>query len=272
MKVSVITVCKNSAQTIHSCLASVAQQEDTQIEHIIIDGFSSDETIAIVKEHKDRCAHEMVVLTEPDSGIYEAMNKGIGLATGEVICFLNSDDFYLHNRSLQWAVRCMQETSRCYICCQTLVMNEETGRALLTRHRNVNRYYLYKKCFSHPSTFYRKDAFKRCGLFSTRLKIAADYEWYLRAILKHNEQPAFYPVATTVFREGGVSNSKTTRHSKDLEFREVQETYFGPTERFLYRNRLLDFLLEYEWLRLILSKSRISGLRMIGEDTFHHTI
>ncbi len=272
MKVSVVTVCRNSAKTIRACLESVSQQEHGQIEHIIIDGYSKDETVTIVQKHKDRCAHEMVVISEPDSGIYDAMNKGIRLASGEVICFLNSDDYYLHNRSLQWAVRCMQATSRSFVCCQTLVINEETGRALLTQHRNVNRYYLYKRCFSHPSTFYRTEVFKRCGLFSTQFKIAADYEWYLRAILRHNEQPALYPVATTIFREGGVSNSQATQHARDLEFKEVQETYFGPRERLLYRNRLIEFLLEYEWFRFVLSRSGIPGLKLIGEDAFHGMI
>ncbi len=205
MKISIITVCRNAAETIKDTLDSVAGQTWPEIEHIIVDGLSDDNTLDIVAGYP----HVSKVISEKDDGLYHAMNKGIGLATGEIIGILNADDVYASKHVLH-EIMCSFHDSKMDIIYGNLVY--------VLRHdlNKVIRYWkagIYKKenFFTgwsppHPTFFVRNTLYKQYGLYNTRFKIAADYELMLRFLLKNSLNPFYLDMLIVKMRIGGISS------------------------------------------------------------------
>ena len=266
MKISVVTVCRNSSQHIGRCLASVAAQTYPDLEHIVVDGASTDGTLAIIEQHARQHPRSLRFSSQPDRGIYDAMNRGLAQSSGELVAFLNSDDFYWHPDCLSWMAGLSQQHDSDFYVAQTLIHSQETGRTLSTRHRQVNRFYLFKRCLPQPSTFYRRRAFEKAGEFSLRFRLAADYEWFLRALLKSGCQAAFCSVLTTAMPVGGASTQAANQERVENELTEIRNEHFGRLEQRLYRNRLLDFVLDYDNLRNLSGRLPLPWLRQIGQD------
>lgn len=203
---SVITVCFNSAQTLGRALESVAQQDWPYIEHIVIDGGSEDGTAKVLAENRTRLAH---VVSEPDRGIYDAMNKGLDLATGDVICFLNADDYYDSTHVLSKVAVTMQlEPLDAVLGDVGFFRKENINR--LVRHYRSGRFTPKRLAWgwmpAHPALFMRKEVFKRTGHFKIDYQIAADYEYVVRAFC--GQKPLRYKHLPEVFvrmQMGGVS-------------------------------------------------------------------
>jgi glycosyltransferase involved in cell wall biosynthesis len=203
--VSVITATYNSAGTLEECLQSVAGQTDVRIEHLIIDGGSTDATMSIVGSFP----HVSVSLSEHDEGIYDAMNKGIRLAQGDIIGILNSDDLYPSPDVIHKVVRVFEETG-CDAVYGDLVYVDrtDTGRVL--------RYWRSGPCREdafhwgwmppHPTFFVRRSVYEVFGVFDLQLGTAADYELMLRLIHKHRIKLAYIPEILVNMRSGGASN------------------------------------------------------------------
>jgi len=213
MKISIITATYNSAETIRDTLTCIQQQDHTDIEHIIIDGGSVDGTLSIVKEFP----HVARVVSEKDRGIYDAMNKGIGYATGEVIGILNSDDIYASRDVLSGIALVFDkpEVQASYADLQ-FVLRDDLDKVVRTwtagGYRKSSFYYGWMP--PHPTFFVRKEVYDKVGLFNMELGSAADYELMLRILLKHNV-PAVYIRKTIVkMRVGGVSTSTLTNRIK----------------------------------------------------------
>ena len=207
-KVSIITVAYNSRSTIEDTILSVLNQDYGNIEHIIVDGQSNDGTTAIIKQHLNKIA---VYLSEPDNGIYDAMNKGLELATGDIIATLNSDDVYASQTIVGQMVDFMQRN----------VLEAAYGNLVYINHKNTNKNKVtrfwkageYKKgafchgwVMPHPTFFCRKQVFEKYGYFNSSFQIAADFELMLRFIEKHQIKIGYLPKVIVNMRAGGKAN------------------------------------------------------------------
>jgi glycosyltransferase involved in cell wall biosynthesis len=180
MRVSVITVCFNSAATITKTLHSVASQTWADIEHIVIDGASTDATLAILHQHRAQLGR---LVSEPDKGVYEAMNKGVALATGDVIAFLNADDVYKDDSVIARVVQCMQEDHLDVLFGNVAFFHP--GRPLqVVRTYDSGRFTPARLGWgwmpAHPALFVRREVFEHYGKFSENYKIAGDFEFVAR--------------------------------------------------------------------------------------------
>lgn len=206
MKVSVITATYNSAATIESTLRSVAAQTYPNVEHIIIDGASKDETLDIVR----RYPHVSRVISERDEGIYYAMNKGISVASGDIIGILNSDDFYNGNNVLSKVVREFEssDTDAVYGDLQYVhpLQTDKITRTWRSGDFRKNKF-LYGWMPPHPTFFVRRRLYEDFGHFNTSLRSAADYELMLRFLLKHAARAVYIPEILVKMRAGGMSNA-----------------------------------------------------------------
>ena len=205
MKVSIITATYNSAATVRNTLACVRQQIHPEIEHIIIDGLSTDETLEIVRQFP----HVTRIISEKDGGIYDAMNKGIKIASGEIIGILNSDDVYTdeHVVSTIAAVFADQRIDVCYADLQYVSQNDSTKivRTWKSGSFSDNSFY-WGWMPPHPTFFVRRTVYEKVGLFNTSLKSAADYEIMLRILVKYKMSVHYLPRVIVKMSTGGMSN------------------------------------------------------------------
>jgi glycosyltransferase involved in cell wall biosynthesis len=205
MKLSIITVCYNSSATIRDTIESVLGQKYQDIEYIIIDGNSKDGTIEIVKEYGDRVS---IFISEPDLGIYDAMNKGIRVASGDVIGFLNSDDFYSNSSALSRLTQhmIMEGTDSVYA---DLVIVDPIDLNKTFRYYDsskFNRKKLRYGCMpAHPTILVKRHVYLQHGLFSLDYKIAADFEIIVRFYHSKRVSYAYLPAVVVKMRSGGIS-------------------------------------------------------------------
>lgn len=207
MKLSIVTVCYNSAKTIGRTLRSVREQTYGEIEHIVIDGGSTDNTLDIVTAEG---AHVVKLVSEADDGIYDAMNKGLKIATGDVIAFLNADDFYKNSSVLAHVVRVMQteQLDALYGDVEFFRPDRET---VVARRYNSGRFKANRLGWgwmpAHPALFVRKALFERYGTFCTDYRIAGDFEFIAR-VFKHQElRHRHLSESLVCMQMGGVSTS-----------------------------------------------------------------
>jgi len=205
VKITVVTVSFNSAATIADTLGSVAEQTYPNIEHLVLDGASVDGTLDIVRAHGS--PHTRLI-SEPDKGMYDAMNKGIALATGEVIGFLNSDDYFKEPYALERIAREF-ESPDVEACFGDLVyVNPNTA--------NVVRYWKsrpFKKgdfakgwCPAHPTFYVRRSVFQRLGCFDLTYRLGSDVELMMRFMERGGIFSSYIPNVLVCMRTGGVSN------------------------------------------------------------------
>ncbi len=206
MKISIITVVYNGEATIRDCIRSVLGQDFCNKEYIIIDGASKDGTMQAVSEFSDRI---QIVRSEPDAGIYDAMNKGIALATGDVIGILNADDMYAHGQVLSKVAANLAdpEYEGCY---SDLVYVDAVKGERVTRKWISGTYrpksFLWGWMPPHPTLFLRKEVYDQYGAFRIDMGSAADYELMLRILYKHAVKIKYIPEILVKMRAGGVSN------------------------------------------------------------------
>ena len=205
MRFSIITVSLDAEDTIAHCIESVMNQP-VETEHIVIDGQSADKTLDITDRYS---AHLAKVISEPDQGLYDAMNKGLKLATGDIIGLLNADDFYPTGEVLSRVLQAFEDPSidACY------------GDLVYVDRTDINRNIRYWRAGfpdpgkfyhgwmpPHPTFFVRRVLYEQYGLFRTELGTAADYELMLRFLLKYKIKTAYIPQTLVHMRTGGVSN------------------------------------------------------------------
>lgn len=206
MKISVITVSYNSAATIADTVLSVGSQTYTEIEHLVIDGSSTDATVQVVEEHR----HPNLVLnSEPDNGIYDAMNKGLHRATGEVIGFLNADDFYADTKVLASIAKAFQDDHRIEACFGDLVYVSEDNSKVV-RYWKSRPYekgsFALGWCPAHPTFYIRRSALERLGKFDLTYQLAADTEFMMRYLEDGEIRSVYLPKVLVRMRVGGATN------------------------------------------------------------------
>ncbi len=205
MKISVITVSYNSAATIADTVRSVATQSYQNIEHLVIDGRSKDSTVQIVEELRHP---HLILSSEPDAGIYDAMNKGLSRATGELIGFLNSDDFYADSTVLEKVAAAFEDESVEACFADLVYVTPDNSR--------VTRYWKSKPftkddfakgwCPAHPTFYIRKSALDRLGMFDQQFKLAADVEFMMRYLDSGAIKSIYIPHVFVRMRLGGATN------------------------------------------------------------------
>ena len=221
MRVTVITVCFNNEKTIADTISSVWQQEYEDIEHIIIDGGSTDKTLFIAGTVPKRNG---IILSEKDQGIYDAMNKGINQATGDLIAFLNADDFYFDKFTIAKVVDRIK-SSHADALYGDLVYVHPNKTEKVFRYWKAGSYQAgkFKKGWMppHPTFFAKKALFRQFGGFNLALKSAADYELMLRFIHKNKCSVVYLPEVLVKMRTGGKSNAsiknRIRANKEDLE-------------------------------------------------------
>jgi glycosyltransferase len=206
MKISIVTATYNSAATVADTLDCIKRQDHPAIEHIIVDGGSKDDTLDIVR----RYPHVARMVSGKDKGIYDAMNKGIGLATGDIIGILNSDDIYTDDKVLSLVAAAFSDPSVMTVYADLqYVYPDDLSRIQRTwktgRFRKMNFYYGWMP--PHPTFFVRKEVYDRAGLFNLELRSAADYELMLRILLKLGMSAHYIPKVIVKMRAGGMSNA-----------------------------------------------------------------
>jgi glycosyltransferase involved in cell wall biosynthesis len=206
MKVSVITAVYNNKQYLGDCIESVLAQSFRELEYIIIDGASTDGTLDIIKKYAGRISKWT---SGPDSGIYDALNKGIKAATGDIIGFIHADDIYAHDKVLARVVSEMTQhnVDSCY---GDLLYVDKKNTERIIRYWKSRHYRegLFQRGWMppHPTFFVRKEIYERHGSFNTDFRIASDYELMLRFLEKEKISTLYIPEVLIKMRVGGASN------------------------------------------------------------------
>lgn len=207
MRITIITVAYNSAATIADTLASVAAQSHPDIEHIVVDGASTDATLAIVREHG---AHVTTIVSQPDHGIYDAMNKGLALAQGDFVGFLNADDMLADADAVAAIARAAAGVPAVDVVYGDLVYVEQANPAQVVRFWRSGEFAPSRLRYGwmppHPTLYVRRARLAELGAFDTRLRIAADYDFALRYLGRTGMRVAYVPQVLVRMRVGGASN------------------------------------------------------------------
>lgn len=206
MKISIITVVWNNASTIKDAIDSVLNQTYKDIEYIIIDGASTDGTVEIVQSYGDKITK---FISEKDKGLYDAMNKGIRLATGDIVGILNSDDFYKSNDILETvANEFATKNVDCLYGDLEYVDANETNKVVRYWQSKPYKEGLFQKGWhpAHPTFFVKREYYDKCGVFNLDFKIAADYELMLRFLEKYKLKSSYIHKTFVKMRLGGESN------------------------------------------------------------------
>lgn len=206
MKISIITATYNSAATIASCISSVNNQTYPDIEHIIIDGASKDNTIQLIDSQQNRVKKR---ISESDNGIYDAMNKGISIATGEIVAILNSDDIYLDNFAIERVMEIFKTTQTDCVYADLFYVDRVNTNKVV-RYWKTNEYKLgaFNKGWhpGHPSFFLKNQIYKQYGDFDLSFVLAADFELMLRMLEKYRISSTYLPLPLVKMRLGGATN------------------------------------------------------------------
>jgi glycosyltransferase involved in cell wall biosynthesis len=206
LKISIITVSYNSKATIADTIASVASQTYSNIEHIIIDGASSDGTIEIIISFGSKVSK---FITEPDKGIYNAMNKGIGIANGDIIGILNSDDYLSDNFVIETIVKGFQKYNIDAIYGDVKFIDPRNTKRVVRYYSSKSfhpKKFKYGIMPAHPSFYVKKSLYETIGLYKEDYKIAADYELLIRFFKKGLIKIKYIPIPFVSMRTGGISN------------------------------------------------------------------
>lgn len=209
MKISVITVVYNNKETIQDAINSVLSQEYDDLEYIIVDGASTDGTIEVINEAvRAYSKRDIKFVSEKDNGIYDAMNKGIGLATGDMIGILNSDDFYI-NKNVISTVVSEFITKNVDSVFADLVYVHAYDLDKIVRHYSSAGFHPKKMVYgwmpAHPAFFVKREVYERYGLYKTDYQIAADYELIVRFLVKNKVSYSYIPKVFVKMRTGGAS-------------------------------------------------------------------
>jgi glycosyltransferase involved in cell wall biosynthesis len=213
MTISIITATYNSAATVEDTMRSIAHQDYPHIQHLIVDGASNDDTLQLVKNYP----HISKIISEKDNGIYDAMNKGIKHATGDIVGILNSDDVYVNSRVISKVMHVFQNP-RVDVVYGDLqyVSFEDVNRVTRTWKAGMftKRKFYYGWMPPHPAFFVRRKVYETVGAFNVSLRSAADYEFMLRVLLKFDHHVQYIPEVLVKMRTGGMSNASFTHRMR----------------------------------------------------------
>lgn len=213
--ITIITVTYNSESTINDTIISVLNQSYNDIEYIIVDGCSKDRTVDIIKEYEPKFKGRLKWISEKDKGIYDAMNKGIRMATGDIIGILNSDDFFTSNDVISTVYETFEKYNPDAIYGDIHFVNDSNlNKTVRYYSSKIFRRELMRFGFmpAHPSFYIKRECFDKFGLYNTSYKIVADFEFLLRTIFIGKIKTIYIPKDFVTMRTGGASTSGMNSH------------------------------------------------------------
>jgi len=232
VKISVITVCQNPGELLKGTIESVQSQQYTNIEYIVVDGASNDGTVRYLEG-----LSSIKYVSEKDNGIYNAMNKGISMATGAVIFFLNAGDKFLNDNIITFVMKFFSNNDP-DIAYGDIVQCGRNERHL-KKFDAVDRYFLFKDAVCHQSTFYRTDFLKEFGGFDEKYAISADYEFFVRAFVRKGSKMQYMGKPIAEYDMNGISS--TSKKELKKERLRIQKSSFSFLNRLLYRSSIYQF-------------------------------
>ena len=246
MKISVIVATYNSAATLRSTFDSLLRQTYQDYEVVVCDGCSTDGTLAIIDEYRQRFGGRMNCISEPDNGLYEAMNKGISRATGDILGILNSDDFYTSDDILETIAREFEASYLLEAIYGDIHYVHADKLDVPTRYYSSRMFRPWWMRFgfmpAHPSFYCRRELYSIYGKYDTQYKVAADFEQLLRLIYVHKIRTKYIHKDFVTMRTGGASNSGisshlqiTRDHLKALKANGIYSNFFFLSLRYLYK-------------------------------------
>jgi len=271
-KISVITASFNSERYIEDSIKSVIKQSYENTEYIIIDGASNDWTMDIVNKYRDKID---IIVSEQDEGIYDAYNKGVSLASGDVIYFLNTDDYLYDDNVLKRIAEAFRRNQAVNIVYGNVcVIDEHTGFRHITGKRMELKDFERGIMSPHQSVFTKKKLFNKYGLFDKAFRICSDFDFVTKCF-KDDELSALYiDVTVAVYREGGISNDPRYQRLLDVELNCIVYKHFGKLlprnekqvedNNGLYRTWLDRLLLQGKGISSSLDKCKIRKVAIFG--------
>ena len=239
-KLSIITVCKNAESAIERTMLSVVTQScfNENIEYLIIDGASTDKTSEIIKQYADK--YPIKWISEPDSGIYNAMNKALKTANGKIIYFLNAGDRLFDEKTISLVLNEFKENDPYFLYTDVLSCKiDDLSKAKIKKFNNVDKYFLIRDCICHQASFYKKSVFEKFGRFNEEFKLAADYEMLLKIMADKSLKKEYLPIITAYYDNTGVSSSNTKELQKERE--KIIKTSFSTFERIKLQSKTYRF-------------------------------
>ena len=245
MKISIITATFNSGKTVRDTFVSVLNQTYDNYELIVVDGGSKDDTLEIIRHYEPIFKGRMKWISEPDRGIYDAMNKGIAMATGDVVGILNSDDFYSSNGILRMVASSMRNKNIDAVYGDVhYVHDNDLGKCV--RYYSSRAFHRVWMRFgfmpAHPSFYCRREVYEKYGTFDLSYKVAADFECLLRLIFLHRIRTMYLPLDFVTMRTGGASTQGFASHKQimsdhQLAFKKngVYSNVFMECLRYVYK-------------------------------------
>lgn len=249
MKISIITVTYNAGGMLRCAIDSALHQTYSNLEYIIVDGASKDNTLDIIRAYEPQFQGRMKWISEPDRGLYDAMNKGIRMATGDVVGILNSDDFFTSNDVLEKVAESFTDNDVDAVYGDIhFVRSDDLNRCVRYYSSRIFRRGLMRLGFipAHPSFYCRRECFEKYGCYKTDYKIAADFDLLLRFIYVHRIRIKYLPMDMVTMRLGGASTSGLkSRMTCMKEILRLFRENGVKTNRFLLSLRYFYKLTEY---------------------------
>lgn len=238
LKISVITATYNREDTVQDALDSVASQTYGAIEHVVIDGASTDGTVGILKRNRSRIA---VLVSERDDGIYDALNKGIASATGEVVGFLHADDVFADERVIERIAAAFHDPAVDAVYGDLVYVDKKDTTRVIRRWRAgpfSQARLRWGWMPPHPTFYVRRSAYERLGRFDTRYRIAADYDCILRFLGRGGIVPTYIPEVLVKMRVGGASNRSLVNivQKSREDYRALRENQVGGLGTLAWKN------------------------------------
>lgn len=225
MKLSIITINRNNAEGLEKTMQSVAAQTFKEFEYIVVDGASTDESVEIIKKYEPRFAH-LKWVSEPDTGIYNAMNKGIRMASGDYIQILNSADCLASGDVTEKMLSALEKTGNPSILYGNMIKCFPDGHKSLDKSsadQEITMLRMFTGTLNHDPTYIRRNLFQKYGYYDESLKIVSDWKWFLQAIVLGGEKPQYVDLDVTLFDMTGISENEDSRQRIKEERQKVLE-------------------------------------------------
>ena len=252
MKLSIITINRNNAAGLEKTMRSVATQTFKDIEYIVVDGASTDGSVEVIKKLESEFAH-LKWVSEPDSGIYNAMNKGMRMASGEYFQILNSADCLASADVIERMLSALENAGFPSILYGNMIKCFPDGKKLLDRSfagRDITMLGMYKGTLNHDPAYIHRDLFEKYGYYDENLKIVSDWKWYMQAIVLGDEKPQYVDLDVTLFDKTGISETNLDlckeERKKELD-KMFPKAILADYERFAFPMEQFQRLQRHPW-------------------------
>ena len=210
MILSIITINRNNATGLETTMRSVAAQAGKDFEYIVVDGASTDESVKVIRSFEASFGDRLKWISEPDKGIYNAMNKGIGLASGDYLQFLNSGDSLVSDNVTMQMTEASKYNKFPPILYGNMLKDMPDGMVMRDKGfsgRSVSLLDFYTGSLNHPSSYIKRTLFEKYGCYDENLKIASDWKWFVQSVILGGEKPVYSNIDVTLFDMNGISET-----------------------------------------------------------------